>query len=162
MKALIITWEGYQDQEVVYPYYRLREETSNPEDIVIMANVIGRFSGILGVYMDSHALTDELKNPESVEKYLDEMDILVLPGGVKALEKLRQEKHVLDFVSKWNSRNKVIASTCHGAQLMISSKIVKGKKICSKIIEKNIDCDIFHFDDLENYKCKLNDITDEF
>ena len=129
MKALIITWEGYQDQEVVYPYYRLREETSNPEDIVIMANVTGRFSGILGVYMDSHALTDELKNPDSVEKYLDEMDMLVLPGGVKALEKLRQEKHVLDFVSEWNNRNKVIASTCHGAQLMISSKIVKGKKI---------------------------------
>ena len=57
------------------------------------------------------------------------MDLLVLPGGVKALEKLRQEKHVLDFVSEWNNRNKVIASTCHGAQLMISSRIVKGKKI---------------------------------
>tara|TARA_B100000795_G_scaffold250249_1_gene218300 strand:- start:1253 stop:1795 length:543 start_codon:yes stop_codon:yes gene_type:complete len=129
MKALIITWEGYQDQEVVYPYYRLREETNNPEDIVIMANVKGRFSGILGVYMESAALTDELKKPELVEKYLNEMDMLVLPGGVKALEKLRQEKHVLDFVYEWNSRNKVIASTCHGAQLMISSKIVKGKKI---------------------------------
>jgi len=38
-------------------------------------------------------------------------------------------------------------------------RIVKGKKICS---EKNIDCDIFHFDALENPKCKLNDITDEF
>ena len=76
MKALIITWEGYQDQEVVYPYYRLREETNNPEDIVIMANVTGRFSGILGVNMDSHALTDELKNSDSVKKYLDEMDLV--------------------------------------------------------------------------------------
>ena len=27
MRALIITWENFQDQEVVYPYYRLREET---------------------------------------------------------------------------------------------------------------------------------------
>ena len=26
MKALIITWENFQDQEVVYPYYRLKEE----------------------------------------------------------------------------------------------------------------------------------------
>jgi len=129
MKALIITWEGYQDQEVVYPYYRLREETNDPEDIVIMANVKGRFSGILGVYMESNALTDELKDSKLAEKYLSEVDMLVLPGGVKALEKLRQEKHVLDFVSEWNSRGKVIASTCHGAQLMISSKIVKGKKI---------------------------------
>ena len=41
-------------------------------------------------------------------------------------------------------------------------RLVKGKKICSKIIEKNIDCDIFHFDDLKNPKCKPKDITDEF
>ena len=108
MKALIITWEGYQDQEVVYPYYRLREETNDPEDIVIMANVKGRFSGILGVYMESNALTDELKDSKLAEKYLSEVDMLVLPGGVKALEKLRQEKHVLDFVSEWNSRGKVL------------------------------------------------------
>ena len=105
------------------------QQAFNPEDIVIMANVKGKFLGILGVNMDSHALTDELKNSESVKKYLDEMDMLVLPGGVKALEKLRQEKHVLEFLSEWNNRNKIIASTCHGAQLMISSKIVKGKKI---------------------------------
>ena len=29
MKALIITWENFQDQEVVYPYYRLKEETDD-------------------------------------------------------------------------------------------------------------------------------------
>ena len=38
-------------------------------------------------------------------------------------------------------------------------RLIKGKKICYKIIEKNINCDIFHFD---NSKCNLNDITDEF
>ena len=26
MKALIITWEKFQDHEVIYPYYRLDEE----------------------------------------------------------------------------------------------------------------------------------------
>ena len=40
MKALIITWENFQDQEVVYPFYRLKEETS---DVEIMANVTGKF-----------------------------------------------------------------------------------------------------------------------
>ena len=29
MKALIITWENFQDQELVYPYYRLKEETDD-------------------------------------------------------------------------------------------------------------------------------------
>ena len=79
--------------------------------------------------MDSHALTDELKDPVKVAQYLDGFDMLVIPGGVKALEKLRQEKHVLAFIAEWDRRKKVIASTCHGAQLLISAKVVKGRKV---------------------------------
>lgn len=129
MKSLIITWSGFQDQEVVYPYYRLREEAADQADVVVMANVIGRFHGIMGVNMDSHALTDELKDPVRCQYYLDQFDMLVIPGGVKALEKLRQEKHVIAFVYEWNMRKKTIASTCHGAQLLISARVVAGRKI---------------------------------
>lgn len=126
MKALIITWENFQDQEVVYPFYRLKEETS---DVEIMANVTGKFFGIMGVNMTSHKLLIELDDSESYQKHLEETDILVLPGGVKSLEKLRQEKNVIRFIADFAATGKVIASTCHGAQLMISAKIVKGKKI---------------------------------
>ena len=126
MKALLITWENFQDQEVVYPYYRLKEETS---DVEIMANVKGKFFGIMGVNMTSDKLLLELKEEARYNKLLEETDILVLPGGVKSLEKLRQEKDVLRFIADFNKTGKVIASTCHGAQLMISAKIVKGKRI---------------------------------
>lgn len=129
MKSLIITWQGFQDQEVVYPYYRLREETDNPTDVVVMANVTGKFFGIMGVNMDAHALTDELKDPVQVEAYLRDFNMLVIPGGVKALEKLRQEKHVAAFIAEWDRRGKIIASTCHGAQLLISAKVVKGRRL---------------------------------
>ena len=129
MKSLIITWQGFQDQEVVYPYYRLREEAVSPDDVVLMSNVIGKINGILGVNMDSTALTDELNDSARIAAYLSEFDLLVIPGGVKALEKLRQEKHVTAFITEWNRQGKIIASTCHGAQLLISAKIVKGRKI---------------------------------
>ncbi len=128
MKALIITWESFQDQELVYPFYRLREELPL-ESVTIMANVKGKFYGIMGVNMTSHALVSELSSADLVEKYLSNYHLLVLPGGVKALEKLRQEKQVISFIEKWNSLGKVIASTCHGAQLLISAKVVKGRKI---------------------------------
>jgi len=129
VKSLIITWQSFQDQEVVYPYYRLREEAKSPEDVVIMANVTGRIHGIMGVNMDSTALTDDLKSPERVSHYKSNFDLLVIPGGVKALEKLRQEAHVISFVADWNKSGKAIASTCHGAQLLISAKVVSGRKI---------------------------------
>jgi protease I len=94
-----------------------------------MANVTGRFHGIMGVNMDSHVLLDDLKDPQVGKTYLDTFDLLVIPGGVKALEKLRQERHVIEFIANWNSLQKTIASTCHGAQLLISARVIAGKKI---------------------------------
>lgn len=129
MKALIITWENFQDQELVYPYYRLREDAMVPDDIVVMSNVVGKFFGIMGSNMESHKTIAELQDESQVQKYLTDFDLLVLPGGVKALEKLRQEKDVIKFISRWNELGKIIASTCHGAQLLISAKAITGKKV---------------------------------
>jgi protease I len=129
MKALIITWENFQDQELVYPYYRLREDAMDPEDIVVMSNVVGKFFGIMGSNMESHRKISDLSDENQVKKYLNDFDLLVLPGGVKALEKLRQEKDVIKFISRWNELGKIIASTCHGAQLLISAKAISGKKV---------------------------------
>ena len=123
-KALIITWEKFQDHEVIYPYYRLKEEKF---DVRIMSNVTGKFFGIMGTNMDSDYTVDALRDDELFNKFLEEFDFLVIPGGVKALEKLRQEEQVLKFISQWNDLGKVISSTCHGAQLLISSRIVKGR-----------------------------------
>jgi len=126
MKALVITWENFQDHEVIYPYYRLEEENF---EVNIMANKTGRIYGILGTNMESTVTTDELNNPRRFNEMLNEYDFLVIPGGVKALEKLRQEEQVLRFVNEWNNLGKVIASTCHGAQLLISSNVVAGRKV---------------------------------
>jgi len=124
-KAILLTHEGYQDHEVIYPYYRLTEDDYEVE---IMSNKRGRFYGILGTYMNGTHLTTDLDDPEIHDRLL-EYDMLVIPGGVKALEYLRQEKNVLDFIAEWNHRGKVIACICHGAQLLISAKIVKGRDI---------------------------------
>jgi protease I len=129
MKALIITWENFQDQELIYPYYRLREEAQCEDDITVMSNVLGKFHGIMGSNMESHKLVSDLSRVDLAQKYLENYELLVIPGGVKALEKLRQERQVIEFIKRWNGAKKIIASTCHGAQLLISAKIVMGKKI---------------------------------
>ena len=120
-KALILTWDGYQDQEVIYPYYRLLEE----EFVIdIVAEKLGWFYGILGTKMDANKTIDTITD-DSVNDY----DFLCLPGGVKALEKLRQQKNALSFIKKFVESGKVVSSTCHGAQLLISAKVTKGRKI---------------------------------
>jgi protease I len=118
VRALIITGQGFQDQEVIYPYYRLLEENFIVD---VAAKNKEMLFGIMGTKMEANRAFDEIK--------IEDYDFLVLPGGVKALEKIRQEKGVIEFIKGWDSRGKVIASTCHGAQLLISARVVRGRKI---------------------------------
>ena len=129
MKSLIITWENFQDQEVVYPYYRLREEAKTPSDVQIIANITGKIHGIMGVNMTSHLLISQLSDDKFVSELISNFNLLVIPGGVKALEKLRQESDAVDFIRQWGNAGKIIASTCHGAQLLISAGLTKGRNI---------------------------------
>ena len=107
-KALIMTFSKYQDHEVIYPYYRLLEEGF---EVDIMADNKGRIHGILGTYMECTKDVTELKT--GAQDFMNEYDLLVIPGGVKALEKLRQEKQVLDFIHDWDKQGKIIACICH-------------------------------------------------
>jgi len=123
-KALILTHEKFQDHEVIYPFYRLTEDDYTVE---IISNKRGRIFGILGTYMEStHDFMDMSIN---MKDWIKTYDMLVIPGGVKALEKLRQEKDALKLINEWNSHGKIIACICHGAQMLISSKIVEGRDI---------------------------------
>ena len=122
-KALLLTYEKFQDHEVIYPYYRLTEDEYKVD---ILANKLGRIHGILGTYMECTLLIDDIES--RWEEFL-RYDMLVIPGGVKALEKLRQEEWALRFINEWNARGKIIACICHGAQMLISSNVVKGRDI---------------------------------
>ena len=78
--------------------------------------------------MVGDVLTTDFDDPENRKKYL-EHDLLIIPGGVKALEKLRLEKGVVEFVREWNSLDKTIFSLCNGAQLLITADVIKGKTV---------------------------------
>ena len=135
-KALIITWERFQDHELIYPYYALKQYGF---EVTLMANKTGRIYGDLGCHMTCDVTTNVLESEVERQNFLKEYDVLLLPGGVKSLEKVRQEKGVLDFIRKWDNHKKIIFSICNGAQLLISSKILKGRTISGYY---SIDVDI--------------------
>jgi protease I len=55
--------------------------------------------------------------------------LLIIPGGVKAMEKVRQNIKIIEFITKFHNEKKIIGCICSGTQLLISAKIVRGKKI---------------------------------
>jgi|TARA_B110000259_G_scaffold2368_1_gene2809 protease I len=122
-RALIISSALVQDQEFVYPYYRLLEDGFNLDVCLIEGEPVSGFLGMPIPPNKNHKITPLSKI--STKNY----DFLVLPGGVKSMEKVRLVKEVLDFIYKFNKEKKIIACICSAAQLLISAKIVKGRKI---------------------------------
>ena len=122
-KALIVTGNLVQDHEYIYPYYRLKEDKF---EVTAALKDTKPCIGILGTAIPSDK---DAKIIDYKEMRTEDYDLLVIPGGAKCMEKLRQEQVVLDFINKWNLEGKVISSICHGAQLLISSKVVKGKRV---------------------------------
>ncbi len=127
MRALIITGDLVQDHEFIYPYYRLKEAGF---EVYVATKGAKECLGILGTKIPSDNNCEiigyeDLGHPDDWTYY----DLLVLPGGAKCMEKLRQEKRVIDFIREFNNNGNPIASICHGAQLLISAECVKGKLI---------------------------------
>jgi len=121
--ALIISGNLAQDHEFIYPYYRLLEEGFKVDVCLLEGKPVQGISG-----------TKIPPNKDQKVKKIDEVSvkdykILVLPGGVKAMEKVRQDRKIINFISEFDKQKKIIACICSGAQLLISAKVVKGRKI---------------------------------
>lgn len=121
----MITGKLVQDHEFIYPYYRLKEEGF---DVFIGLKDKEKTVGSLGTKIPPDDLND-LITYEELNSVLNVVDLIILPGGAKSMEYLRQEQTVLDFINKFNAKGGVIASICHAAQLLISAKVVSGRKI---------------------------------
>jgi protease I len=121
--SVIISGALAQDHEFIYPYYRLLEAKSKLEVCIIGGKPV---NGFLGTPLPPNK-DQQVKDINQIK--VEDYDLLVLPGGVKAMEKIRQNEKLIKFVSDFHKADKIIACICSGAQLLISAKIVKGKKI---------------------------------
>ena len=122
-KGVIISGNLAQDHEFIYPYYRLLEEEIELDVCLFEGKPV---VGILGTSLPPNK-DQTVKRIEDIK--VEDYDILVLPGGVKAMEKVRQNKNIINFISDFDKEKKIIACICSAAQLLISAKVVKGRKI---------------------------------
>ena len=122
-KALILSGNLAQDHEFIYPYYRLLEDGFKLD---VCMNEGKKVKGILGTDLPPNK-DQEVKKIEDIK--IQDYDLLIIPGGVKAMEKVRQNKSMVSFIGEFHAQKKIIGCICSGAQMLISAKIVKGKKI---------------------------------
>jgi protease I len=120
-KVLVLAADLFEDMELLYPVFRLREE--DVEVTVAGLDDQNRCTGKKGYGpLPVDTTVDHLS--------ADAFDALVVPGGF-APDKLRRSATVLDLVRDFDSAGKPIAFICHAGWVPISAKILKGRRATS-------------------------------
>ena len=117
-RAVIITGPGFQDEEYVYPYYRLLENGMSLEVATKDGAVV---YGKYGVPARATMPTTDLD--------ADNFDLVILPGGFEAPDRVRLLPEVLEFLRAMDAQKKLIAAICHGPWIIISAGIANRRKM---------------------------------
>ncbi|MHC4664821.1 MAG: type 1 glutamine amidotransferase domain-containing protein [Planctomycetota bacterium] len=118
IRAVIITGPGFQDEEYVYPYYRLKEAEYDVQVATKDGAVVyGKYGVPARATMNTADLAEE------------KFDLVVIPGGFEAPDRVRLIPEVIDFVRQMNEKKKLIAAICHGPWVLITAGVAKGRKI---------------------------------
>lgn len=118
-KVAVLVEDLYQDLEVWYPIYRLREAGAS-----VITVGTGR-----KLYKSKHGYEAQAEK-DAGEVRADHFDGVIIPGGY-APDILRRHEDVLQFVRDCFNQGKVVASICHGAWVLVSAGILSGKKATS-------------------------------
>lgn len=116
--AVLVAGKMVQDQEFIYPYYRLQEAGYDVDVAVENKEIVYASMG--------------LRIVPTIDIYEIELlpyQIMIIPGGAKGMEYMRQDQKLLKAVSQFYKGGGVIASICHGAQILISAKLVEKRHI---------------------------------
>ncbi|HWQ08494.1 MAG TPA: type 1 glutamine amidotransferase domain-containing protein [Holophaga sp.] len=125
-KALILSADAFEDSELLYPLYRLREAGWVVD---VAAPTAGSITGKHGYVVAANLGVDAVQSPGSCGASL-----LVLPGG-KAPAALRVLPRVIDIVTDFASSGIPIAAICHGPQLLVTARLLRGRRAtCYKTV----------------------------
>lgn len=136
--AAIVIADGYTDAEFLVAFHMLKAASF---EVSVYSLNSGPVTGIQGwVQKESGLIRDcnvDLTATPSNEKYhrnFCDAGILVLVGGVKAIEKLRLCKPLIRAINTRNAEHGLIASICHGAQLLIEADIFRGDERSQRLV----------------------------
>jgi protease I len=123
-RIAILATDGFEESELKSPKEAM-------EDAGFKVDIISEKSGSIKSWADGN-----WSNNYNVDYTLDGVaaenyNALVVPGGVINPDKLRRNDKALRFVQHFFEQKKPVAAICHGPQILISAKVVEGRKMTS-------------------------------
>lgn len=120
MKKIAVLIENlYDEQELIYPYHRLREDF---EVHLVGTKKDHSYKSKSGLEIKSTHSSDEI-NPQ-------DYDGVIIPGGFSP-DYMRKSEKTIDFVTKVFENGNPVAAICHGPWMLASSLDLEGKNITS-------------------------------
>jgi protease I len=114
-RVAILVEDLYQDLEVWYPYYRLKEAEAQ---VRFIGTGKGGYKGKYGYPLTEHASVDRVR--------ADEFDAVVVPGGF-APDFIRRSRAALALVREMDRQGKIVAGICHAGWVLVSANILREK-----------------------------------
>ncbi|MFW6125160.1 MAG: type 1 glutamine amidotransferase domain-containing protein, partial [Pirellulales bacterium] len=110
----------YQEMEVWYPYYRLREEGA---DVLLVGPEAGKT-------YPSKCGYPAVAERAAADVSADQFDCIVIPGGY-APDHMRRHPEMVQLVADAVSKGKVVAAICHAGWMLCSADVLAGRKVTS-------------------------------
>lgn len=120
-KAIVLVDQLYQEMEVWYPLYRLREE--GVETILVGNEAKTTYPSKIGY----PAVSDKAAKDVSMADF----DCLIIPGGY-APDHMRRHASINKIVADAMTQNKAVGAICHGGWMLCSAAgALRGRKVTS-------------------------------
>lgn len=127
-KIAILAEEIYEDMELYYPYYRLKEAGAG---VVIVG------TGSANQYPSKHGIVVKV-DVEASKISAGEIDGVIVPGGF-APDRMRRYPAVLELVKTAFDQGKLVAAICHAGWVLVSAKVLNGRKAtCVSAIKDDV------------------------
>ncbi len=119
-RIAILVDQLYQEMELWYPLYRLRE--AGAEVVTVAAKARETYKSKLGYPCTSDISYDVAR--------AEDFDGVVAPGGF-APDYIRRHPAAIEFVKQVAAQGKLVAAICHGPWVLCSADVLRGKRATS-------------------------------
>jgi protease I len=121
LRVAVLATDGYETSELTEPTRALREAGATT---TLISNHDGTIKGKTDTDLAQVDVTLDAANP-------DDFDALLLPGGVKNPDTLRQDERAVRFVRAINDAGKPIAAICHAPWMLVEADVVRDRRLTS-------------------------------
>ena len=117
-RVAILAEQLYEDQELWYPLYRLREAGA---DVFVVG------TGTADEYKSKHGYPVKV-DAEADTVTADQFDAIIIPGGY-APDHMRRSPAMVRLVREAHDRGRIVAAICHAGWMLVSAGVIRGRTV---------------------------------